>query len=138
MFACPNAPVLPAFASLLPPARFLPFNVPFELLAKTAQSGGGGHAGGLAVESGRAGQFGEGGTVGNPCELPQEYMDALESAKQRLLDFQTSLQQLGAPGMCEEVQQAVHRRFREWLVKSGNMRQVQDLMALEAGRLPGQ
>eukprot|EP00302_Diacronema_sp_CCMP2436_P033173 CAMPEP_0180005756 /NCGR_PEP_ID=MMETSP0984-20121128/12886_1 /TAXON_ID=483367 /ORGANISM="non described non described, Strain CCMP 2436" /LENGTH=89 /DNA_ID=CAMNT_0021926531 /DNA_START=51 /DNA_END=320 /DNA_ORIENTATION=+ len=69
---------------------------------------------------------------------PLPSTQALESAKQRLLDFQTSLQQLGAPGMCEEVQQAVHRRFREWLVKSGNMRQVQDLMALEAGRLPGQ
>ena len=28
-----------------------------------------------------------------------------------------------------EVQQALHVRFKEWLVRTGNMRQLHDLMA---------
>jgi hypothetical protein len=59
---------------------------------------------------------------------------ALAVAKQRLLSFQSSLLQLTSPAVREEVQTAVHRRFKEWLVKSGQMRQVHDLMALEQGR----
>lgn len=56
---------------------------------------------------------------------------ALAAAKRRLLAFQAQLGRISAPAVREEVQAAVHGRFKEWLVKSGHMRQVHDLMAFE-------
>jgi hypothetical protein len=64
-------------------------------------------------------------------------VQALLAAKQRLSAFQAQLQRIQAPAVREEVQAAVHRRFKEWLLKSGQMRQVHDLLALEQARATG-
>jgi hypothetical protein len=50
-------------------------------------------------------------------------------AKQRFLSFQSSLLTLTSLAVREKVQSAVHRRFKEWFVKSGQMRQVHDLIS---------
>lgn len=73
-------------------------------------------------------------TAHPPLAAPRP--QALAAAKQRLQTFQAHLQRISAPAVREEVQAAVHRRFKEWLVKSGHMRQVHDLMALEHARAP--
>ncbi|KAG8463768.1 hypothetical protein KFE25_004041 [Diacronema lutheri] len=125
-FSAPDGPVPPAVASLLPPDRFLPFAVPFEsgALPSSPAQHGSAAAGLLRAES-------DWETAGNPCELPREYAAALAAAKRRLLAFQAQLGRISAPAVREEVQAAVHGRFKEWLVKSGHMRQVHDLMAFE-------
>jgi len=118
-FSNPGAAPAPGTLSLLPPERFLPFTVPFEFKGDVSD-----------------------GERRGPCQIPHAYLQALTTARSRLEDFQAELSRVAAaPAVKEEVQAAVHRRFKEWLVKTGNMRQVQDLMQLDAaggaGATPG-
>ena len=94
--------------SLQPPARFLPFHVPMDIPSSTAR--------------------GEG--IASVCELPAAYSTALLSHVQRLGRFRDELQALTCTEeMRREVQAAVQSSFGEWLQRTGNARQLTDLMA---------
>ena len=97
--------------SLLPPHKLLPFHVPVDVPAAAAQ----GH-----------------GTV-PVCELPTEYAAALQRAAQRLDDFRAEVESLECSDELKlELQRTLQAHFKEWLQRSGNLRQVHDLMALGA------
>ena len=94
--------------SLLPPARFLPFHIPMDIPPAAAH--------------------GEG--VAPPCELPREYSNALLSQIQRLGRFRDELLNLTCTEEARrEVQAVVQASFSEWLQRTGNARQLTDLMA---------
>ena len=97
--------------SMLPPARFTPFHVPMDLCPATAR--------------------GEG--VPSYCELPRAYADALAAHVNRLASFTREVEGLKcSEPVRAEVQAAMHEGFKEWLHRTGNMRQVQDLLGQES------
>jgi len=91
--------------SLHPPAKYLPFHVPVDVPLEAADGQG----------------------VPPVCELPVAYAEALAACLRRLDDFHKEVSALNGSGM-REVQHALHLRFKEWLVRTGNMRQLHDLM----------
>ena len=96
----------PSGCALLPPAKFLPFNVPMDVPAAAAH--------------------GEG--VAPLCELPTEYSTALLAHVQRLARFRD---EIGALSCSDEVRRDVQRTvsagFQDWLHRTGNIRQLADL-----------
>ena len=57
-------------------------------------------------------------------------MQALASAISRLSDFHRELDALECDaGAREQVESMLNERFKEWLNRTGNIRQVTDLMA---------
>ena len=93
--------------ALLPPARFLPFHVPMDIPSTAAR--------------------GEGAAP--VCELPTEYADALVGHVTRLLRFRDEIAALRcSEAVRSEVQATLHAGFRDWLQRTGNLRQVTDLM----------
>jgi hypothetical protein len=94
--------------ALLPPARFLPFHVPMDIPHTAAQGGG----------------------AAPVCELPTEYADALVGHVTRMLRFRDEIAALRcSEAVRSEVQATLHAGFRDWLQRTGNLRQVTDLMA---------
>lgn len=93
---------------LLAPRSYLPFHIPFDVPAgETA-----------------------GGRIAPVVQLPDEYAEALACHAKQLLHFSEELGELmGSDGVKSEVGAALQARFREWLVRTGNMRQVVELLA---------
>ena len=88
--------------TLLPPSKFLPFAVP-----------GGEAAGGAPFE----------------FELPTEYRAALQAHAERLQRFEAELSAMSCSAeMQAEVKSSLISSFKEWLQRTGNMRQLHDLM----------
>eukprot|EP01027_Heterolobosea_sp_BB2_P016856 GEZU01023932.1.p1 GENE.GEZU01023932.1~~GEZU01023932.1.p1 ORF type:complete len:409 (-),score=18.18 GEZU01023932.1:108-1334(-) len=67
----------------------------------------------------------------NPCGLPQEYAAALEH---KLTEASRLCEAVRAAARAKEnpneLQNIIHAHFREWLVSSGNIRHVLDLLSL--------
>ena len=94
--------------ALLPPTRFVPFHVPFDIPP--------------------AAQRGEG--VPPVCELPAEYANGLLSHVQRLARFHDEIDALRCPDQVrQEVKATLHAGFTDWLQRTGNIRQINDLLA---------
>jgi len=86
--------------SVMKPADFTPFVVPFHLPGNTKE---------------------------NPVELPPEFTGAVEKKSKDVLDLRASLKNL--PNSTKEhVRKAVEMKFQEWLIESGNIQQVNDLV----------
>ena len=67
------------------------------------------------------------------CELPAEYAAALRRTSQRLEDFRAELDALDASASLKhELQHTLQANFKEWLQRSGNLRQLHDLVAISA------
>ena len=67
------------------------------------------------------------------CELPAEYAAALRRASQRLEDFRAELDALDTSvSLKQELQRTLQANFKEWLQRSGNLRQLHDLVAISA------
>jgi len=99
---------LPNGCALMAPSNYLPFHVPVEVPAEASEGRG----------------------VPPVCELPTEYAEALAAHIRRLGDFERELAALQCSGeVRREVQNALQASFKEWLVRTGNMRQLNDLMA---------
>ena len=99
--------------SILPPAKMLPFHVPFDVPPPAA-----------------ARPLAEGG-LAPACALPPEYDRALTAKFQRVADFQRELAGIECPPeLRAEVQATLQSHFKEWLVRTGNMRQITDLLKL--------
>ena len=63
------------------------------------------------------------------CELPTEYADALVGHVTRLLRFRDEIAALRcSEAVRSEVQATLHAGFRDWLQRTGNLRQVTDLL----------
>jgi len=68
-----------------------------------------------------------GNTKANPIELPHEYAAALEKKSKVICDLRTSL--LNLPNTSKEhARRAIEMKFQEWLVESGNVQQLNDLV----------
>lgn len=94
--------------SLLAPARFLPFHIPMDVPASTMR--------------------GEGASP--LCELPSEYSTVLLTHVQRLVRARDEIATLSCTEeLRRAVQATVQGGFNEWLQRTGNARQVVDLMA---------
>ena len=91
----------------------LPFHVPFDVPPPAA-----------------ARPLAEGG-LAPACALPPEYDRALTAKFQRVADFQRELAGIECPPeLRAEVQATLQSHFKEWLVRTGNMRQITDLLKL--------
>jgi len=65
-------------------------------------------------------------------ELPAEYASALESCVRELGAFSHQLAALQpSEGVRGEVTNLLQSRFKDWLLRTGNMRQITDLLAAE-------
>mmetsp|Transcript_7254 Transcript_7254/g.18839 ORF Transcript_7254/g.18839 Transcript_7254/m.18839 type:complete len:582 (-) Transcript_7254:1079-2824(-) len=100
--------------TLLPPQDFFPFAIPFSspLLG-----------------------FGDDGTSdsgGTAFPLSESYAEAVDDKKRRVTDIRGKVSEVSEN---KETQQRVfdeiQSKFKEWLVSSGNMRQIHDLVRLE-------
>jgi len=96
-----------AQASLITPEEFLPLAVPFG--AATISPG-----------------------AQNPVTLPPEYMAAVNKKQQAVLHLREKIQGMPMDEPTKaQLHAAVQAKFKEWLVKSGNIRQVWDLVEME-------
>ena len=70
--------------------------------------------------------------VQNPVTLPPAYVDAVNVKQGAVVQLKEKIQ--GMP-MDEATKQQLHvaiqTKFKEWLVKSGNIRQIWDLVEME-------
>jgi len=76
----------------------------------------------------------------NPCPLPPAYASALQSKHKQVLDLRKEIAEteaVSAGGNKQVLHRAIQAKFKEWLVSSGNMRQVQDLIHMEHPQLEG-
>jgi len=90
----------PPSYSILEPDDFTPFVVPFQL---------------------------PGTTKANPVELPVEYIQALQRKAKRINMLKSTIAAV-PDGIRDEVRRNIEDKFREWLVQSGNIDQVNDLI----------
>jgi len=96
---------------LLPPHKLTPFHVPVDVPAGAAQGQG----------------------TAPVCELPAEYAAALRRSSRKLDDFRAEVEALDASApLKQELQRTLQSNFKEWLQRSGNLRQLHDLMAISA------
>lgn len=97
--------------ALLPPERFLPFHIPFDI-PPAARDGAG---------------------VPPYCELPPAYAQGMATHVRRIEDYQDMMRALECPAeVKEEIQAVMSKDFKEWLQRTGNMRQILDLMGQES------
>jgi len=103
-------------ASLLPPERFVPFVVPFRTPSTPS----------VSSEQQQA------VTRANPFVLPKAYLQALQ---QKTKTVETLRQTLKTAVLEEnkkkELTNVIQAHFKEWLLASGNIRQVYDLARLD-------
>ena len=103
----------PHLASL-PPEEFSPFVVPFA-----------------AADGAAPAPAGRAPTTANPFPLPPAYAAATEAKVRRVSELQAAVREAALDeGRRRELQGAIQAHFREWLVASGNMRQIFDLSRL--------
>jgi len=95
--------------SFLPPCAYLLFHVPFDVPADAKP----------------------GSIMEQVVELPPPYAESLAQRSKQLSDFSAQLDELQCShGVKEEVSTALQIRFREWLIRTGNMRQLIDLVGV--------
>jgi TBCC domain-containing protein 1 len=108
-------PPKPPLSALLP-EDFCPFVVPFAAAEGSAAA---------PAPAGRA------PTTANPFPLPQAYAAATEAKVRRVGELQAAVREAALDeARRRELQAAIQAHFREWLVSSGNMRQIFDLSRL--------
>lgn len=96
---------------LLPPHKLTPFHIPVDVPAGAAQGQG----------------------TAPVCELPAEYAAALRRSSRRLDDFRAEVEALDtSASLKQELQRTLQANFKEWLQRSGNLRQLHDLVAISA------
>ena len=96
--------------NVLPPTKYLPFHVPLD---DNSMGGNGGNG------------------VPPHCELPGEYAASLLGHVQRLALARDDLAGLNcSEEVRNELEATLHAGFKEWLVKTGNIRQLSDLAAV--------
>jgi len=86
--------------SIMSPDEFTPFSVPFQL---------------------------PGTTKANPIELPPEFTLSLQRRALSILDLKKQIEAVPDPNK-EELKKMIEEKFRGWLVQSGNIDQVNDLI----------
>lgn len=93
--------------TLLPPSAYLPFHVPHDIPPAEEEAP-------------------------PVVELPAEYASALESCVREMDAFSHQLAALQpSEGVRGEVTNLLQSRFKDWLLRTGNMRQITDLLAAE-------
>jgi len=110
--------------SRMPPRKLLPFVIPFKG-GKGPLGGGGATAPGTPSTGNTAG-------LGNLFPLPEEYDAALKKKVEAVADLRSEVKSavLEEPRK-RDLQAVIQAHFKEWLVASGNMRQIYDLARLE-------
>eukprot|EP00802_Teleaulax_amphioxeia_P012706 Tamp_12751.p1 GENE.Tamp_12751~~Tamp_12751.p1 ORF type:complete len:371 (+),score=60.10 Tamp_12751:628-1740(+) len=76
----------------------------------------------------------------NPCPLPPAYASALQHKHKQVLDLRKEIAEteaVAAGNNKQVLHKAIQSKFKEWLVSSGNMRQVQDLIHMEHPQIEG-
>mmetsp|Transcript_13098 Transcript_13098/g.25709 ORF Transcript_13098/g.25709 Transcript_13098/m.25709 type:complete len:101 (-) Transcript_13098:166-468(-) len=69
----------------------------------------------------------------NPCPLPPAYASALQQKHKQVLDLRKEIAETEQTSAAAKsaLHKAIQSKFKEWLVSSGNLRQVQDLVQME-------
>jgi len=100
----------PSVVATLAPDKFVPFTVPFHT---------------------------EGSTRGNPCGLPRAYSQALEGKVGQVSSLRGQLRLATLEGAQKrELQATIQAHFKDWLVQTGYMRHVYDLVKLDSSHSP--
>eukprot|EP00871_Galdieria_phlegrea_P001043 jgi/Galph1/193/GphlegSOOS_G4949.1 len=94
---------LPSVASILPPDQLTPFAVPVY--------------------------YNDGQTKKNPVTLPKEYLEAAEE-KTSAVDALRALVRHSQTHEHVNLERTIQFYFRDWLISSGNIRQIHDLVKL--------
>ena len=105
----------------LPPEEYAPLVVPFSVSSREGQTETAPTTTGGAAPS-------------SPFGLPPSYVAALEARLRRVADVQGAVRDAQLDeGKRKELQAAIQGHFREWLLVTGNMRQVVDLSRVATG-----
>eukprot|EP00002_Diphylleia_rotans_P001924 TRINITY_DN11158_c0_g1_i1.p1 TRINITY_DN11158_c0_g1~~TRINITY_DN11158_c0_g1_i1.p1 ORF type:complete len:521 (+),score=98.00 TRINITY_DN11158_c0_g1_i1:73-1635(+) len=92
--------------SVMAPESFTPFTVPFSF---------------------------DGEPTTNPTIVPQAYIDALQMKLQTVNSVKNLMKESSLdPVSQSKLQGIIEGQFQEWLASSGNLRQIQDLLAIQA------
>eukprot|EP00271_Cylindrocystis_brebissonii_P008808 TRINITY_DN23304_c0_g1_i1.p1 TRINITY_DN23304_c0_g1~~TRINITY_DN23304_c0_g1_i1.p1 ORF type:complete len:691 (-),score=144.94 TRINITY_DN23304_c0_g1_i1:1150-3222(-) len=92
--------------ALLPPEKFVPFVVPFRAITDAQQQQ----------------------TRGNPFPLPKTYLTALQVKTKTVESLRQTLKTaVLEEGKKKELTNVIQAHFKDWLIASGNIRQVYDL-----------
>eukprot|EP00873_Tetraselmis_striata_P027424 jgi/Tetstr1/447688/TSEL_035046.t1 len=111
--------------TLLPPNKLLPFVIPFKG-APGHLGGGGTGAPGSPPKAPTSAQ------APGPFPLPPAYEQALSTKVQGVADLRQAVKSAVLEEQRKkELQAVIQAHFKEWLVNSGNMRQIYDLARLE-------
>jgi len=101
--------------SPLPPGEYLPFIVPFRRAPPLGDAAG---------ETGA--------TNANPFMVPLVYASALDDTVKRVMSLRAAVRDAALEeSRRRELQATVQAFFKEWLVSTGQMRQVYDLLRME-------
>ncbi|CAL5225377.1 g8182 [Coccomyxa viridis] len=133
--------------SLLPPDKLLPLMVPFEggpgPMCGGAASGTGsrvsadlgsfvGLGGDSPAGSGHMGNSSAGSLAPSPFKLPASYEEAKERKVAAVSDLRNAVKAASLDDAKKrELQGVIQSYFKDWLMASGNMRQVYDLARME-------
>ncbi|CAL8467086.1 g6622 [Coccomyxa elongata] len=125
--------------TLLPPDKLLPLMVPFKggpgPLCGGAASGGESRMSadvGSFVGLGDSGGGGSGPLAPSPFRLPAVYEEAKERKVSAVSDLRNAVKAAALDdGKKRELQAVIQSYFKDWLMTSGNMRQVYDLARME-------
>eukprot|EP00793_Prasinoderma_coloniale_P003289 PRCOL_00005924-RA len=118
-----GAGAAPAAVHAMPPERFVPFIVPI------VESGTAASAAAAASQPHQADA-----TQTNPFSLPPEYAAALEAKVRSVAQLRAAVKEASlSDERRRELQSVIQSHFKDWLLHSGNMRQVFDLARAENG-----
>ena len=76
----------------------------------------------------------------NPVPLPKEHVDAVNCKQGAVVQLKEHIQSMPMDEATKaQLHVAIQGKFKEWLVKSGNIRQIWDLVEMEGkgGAKPG-
>jgi hypothetical protein len=78
--------------------------------------------------------MGEESGVQNPFILPPDYVSAIKDRELQVQQLQQAVNSANLAGrQQQELEEAIRGQFADWLVSSGHLRQVIDLVQLEKG-----
>lgn len=89
---------------IIKPDHFVPFRIPFELQGQTKQI---------------------------PFELSNDYQLALEEHSEDAINFKKVVDKIKDKKLQSKIQELIREKFESWLVESGEIQQIEDLISLQ-------
>eukprot|EP01113_Clastostelium_recurvatum_P048028 TRINITY_DN8653_c0_g1_i3.p1 TRINITY_DN8653_c0_g1~~TRINITY_DN8653_c0_g1_i3.p1 ORF type:complete len:223 (-),score=36.12 TRINITY_DN8653_c0_g1_i3:93-761(-) len=115
--------------SILPPEDFAPFVVPFVTSSSSSARRIAPSPLSQTTATATAPSTSSTVTSTNPFQLPPTYSDALKRKSSAVTSLRTTLAEGADPASKSFLQKAIDAKFQEWLIETGHINQVNDLLS---------